>query len=296
MDNIKYILGVDGGGTKTVARLINLETNEKWESITGQSSLSNDLEDAINNLKTLVKDISIKADVDLKNASAVFGLAGTGNAEIVNQVMDIFKNTFDSLDIVSDASTSAYGANLGEEVAVVALGTGTVGMRFKKEGNIFKEEIVGGWGFLIGDEGSGAKMGYYAVQALINEFQKYKRPQSSLGCAVARFISDNKEIKRSDISLWLRTAKPADFAQLAPEVIKNNDCLIANRIMKNHIDNVEVLIHDTRANSKLPVALLGGLANFTRNLLSNETKSFLITPKGDSLDGACLIAKNKINY
>jgi glucosamine kinase len=294
MDNIKYILGVDGGGTKTVARLINLETNEKWESITGQSSLSNDLEDAINNLKKLIEDISNKACIDLKNTTAVFGLAGTGNAIAVNKVVDTFKDVFHNLDIVSDASTSAYGANLGEEIAVVALGTGTVGMRFKKEGDIFKEEIIGGWGFLIGDEGSGAKMGYYAVQALIEEFQKYKRPQSSLGCAVARFISADKKIERSDISLWLRTAKPADFAQLAPEVIKNNDCLIANRIMKSHIDNVEVLIRDTRANSKLPVALLGGLASFTRNLLSNETKSFLINPKGDSLDGACLIAKNNI--
>ena len=50
MSKIKYILGIDGGGTKTLARLINLETSEKWEAVVGQSSLSNDFKNAIENL------------------------------------------------------------------------------------------------------------------------------------------------------------------------------------------------------------------------------------------------------
>jgi glucosamine kinase len=310
--SVNYILGVDGGGTKTIARLVNLTTQEQWQAASGPASLSNDFTGAVNVLNTLIDEVIGKANCKLFEVVGVFGLAGAGNTNAVIKLQQIFDQQFNSLDIYTDAFTSAYGANNGEEVAIVTLGTGSVGLRLElnEQGKLI-QHIVGGWGFLIDDEGGGAKLGYHSVQALVAEFQHFGYAKSKLTQKVAAFINtsvnvnldksfdidfkENQQITRQTIATWLVTARPVDFAKLSPLVTHFQfDCAVAKKLITNHVTNVEVLINDTRANTKLPVALLGGLAQLTKKLLSNSIQELLISPKGDSLDGACLLAITKI--
>lgn len=295
LKNVNYILGVDGGGTKTVARLINLTTQEQWQAVSGPSSLTNDFTGAIDVLNTLIDDLTEQANCQSQAVVAVFGLAGTGDSETVANLHKILAPRLSFLDICSDATTSAYGANNGGEVAVVALGTGSVGMRLQlnSQGDL-TQHMVGGWGFLIGDEGGGAKLGYHSVQALIEEFQQVGYAHSKLAKAVAKFINGlkNPMITRQQLATWLASAQPVDFARLSPFVTQHQlTCPVANKIIANHIASVESLISDTRADTTLPVVLLGGLASFTQTLLSGSTKQTVISAKGDALDGACLLAK-----
>jgi glucosamine kinase len=323
---VNYILGVDGGGTKTIARLVNLTTEEQWQAASGPSSLSNDFTGAVNVLNTLIDELIRKANCQLLEVVSVFGLAGACNANAVTKLQQIFAHRFISLDIYSDAITSAYGANNGDEVVIVALGTGSVGMRLQlNDQGELTEKIVGGWGFFIGDEGGGAKLGYHSVQALVTEFQHFGYAKSKLAQAVATFIntsvnksSNNKSdyntcpdispdtsygtnaginlkgnalITRQSINTWLAAAKPVDFAELSPLVTHYQfDCVVAKKLITNHVESVEALINDTRTDTKLPVVLLGGLAQYTQTLLSTTIQGFLISPKGDALDGACLLA------
>jgi glucosamine kinase len=315
-NSINYILGVDGGGSKTIARLVNLTTQEQWQAGSGPASLTNNFNGSVKVLNTLIDEVIGKANCQLLEVVGVFGLAGAGNANAVTKLQQLFGQRFIFLDIYTDAYTSAYGANNGEQVAIVALGTGSVGLRLQlnEQGELI-QHIVGGWGFLIDDEGGGAKLGYHSVQALVTEFQHFGNAKSKLTQAVASFINtsvnvnsdigsglssdisfdidlkDSQQITRQTIATWLATAKPVDFAKLSPLVTHYQfDCVVAKKLMVNHITSVEALIYDTRANTKLPVALLGGLASLTQTLLSNSTQGFLINPKGDSLDGACLLA------
>lgn len=294
MNKANYIFGVDGGGSKTVARLINLTTQEQWQAASGPSSLTNDFIGAVKVLNALIDDVIGQAACQLHEVVAVFGLAGACNSDAVAKLHQIFIHRFNTLEIYCDANTSAYGANNGNEVAVIALGTGSVGMRLQlNEQGELTQDLVGGWGFLIGDEGGGAKLGYHSVQALVAEFQHFGYARSQLAQAVAAFIitKDSRAITRQDIAAWLTSAKPVDFAQLSPLVTQHqSDCPVAEKIMANHVASVESLIADTRADSSLPVVLLGGLAQFTKPLLSAKTKGFLISTKGDALDGACLLA------
>lgn len=289
-----YILGVDGGGTKTIARLINVTTQEQWQAVSGPSSLTNDFSGAVSVLNVLIDELIGQATCQSLEVIAVFGLAGTGDCDAVAKLQQTFEHRFIALDICSDASTSAYGANNGGEVAVVALGTGSVGMRLQlNEQGELRQHMVGGWGFLIGDEGGGAKLGYHSVQALITEFQHFGDAHSQLAQAVAAFINakDSSAITRQKIAVWLANAKPVDFAQLSPLVTQcHSSCSVAKEIIANHIASVKSLISDTRANTTLPVVLLGGLAPFTQVLLSDKTKKFVINAQGDALDGACLLA------
>lgn len=290
-----FILGIDGGGTKTIARLVNLATQEQWQASAGSSSLSNDFSGAINVLEKLIKEVTTPSKCELKNITAIFGLAGAGNLKLVASLQQVFASRFALLDICSDAKTSAYGANKGDEVAVVALGTGSVGMRLQyNESGELSHQLVGGWGFLIGDEGGGAKLGYYAVQAMIAEFQQYTQIRSQLAKTIASSISTaGNSLTRHDIASWLSSAKPTDFAQLSPLVFQQqHTCSVAKQLLSAHAIQVQRLIDDTRAQEDLPVVLLGGLAEPTLPLLPISIQSLLIKPKGNALDGACLLAEN----
>jgi glucosamine kinase len=295
---VNYILGVDGGGSKTLVRLINLTTQEQWQAASGPSSLSNDFIGAVDVLNELIDNVVGQAGCQLHEVVAVFGLAGASNSDAVAKLQQTFAHRFNALDICCDATTSAYGANNGDEVVVVALGTGSVGMRLQlNEQGELTQHLVGGWGFLIGDEGGGAKLGYHTVQALVAEFQHFGYAKSKLTQAAAAFINTNISSKgsgvitRQAIAAWLVTAKPVDFAKLAPLVTQHQyECSVAKKIIAAHVASVESLIIDTRAETTLPVIMLGGLAKSTQLQLSVETKHLLISPKGDALDGACLLA------
>lgn len=297
--NSDYILGIDGGASKTLARLINVTTQEQWQATSGPSSLTNDFSGAVKVLTTLIDNLVAQAGCQLLEVFAVFGLAGAGNSDAVAKLQQTFTHRFSALKIYSDAYTSAYGANNGGEVAVVALGTGSVGMRLQlNEQGELTQYLAGGWGFLIGDEGGGAKLGYHGIQALIAEFERFGNARSQLTQAVAAGINDNgsADVTRQDIVAWLAKAKPFDFSDLSPLVTQHHSsCQVAQNIIANHIASVEALIAATLADTRLPVVLLGGLAPFTEKLLSTSTKSLLINTKGDALDGACLLASIALN-
>jgi glucosamine kinase len=297
--NSDYILGVDGGASKTIARLIKLTTQEQWQATLGPSSLTNDFVGAIKVLTTLIDNLVAQADCQLQDVIAVFGLAGAGNSDAVAKLQQTFTHRFSALEIYSDAHTSAYGANNGGEVAMIALGTGSVGMRLQlNELGELTQHLVGGWGFLIGDEGGGAKLGYHSIQALIAEFERFGQARSQLTQAVAAVINDNgsADVTRQDIVAWLANAKPFDFSELSPLVTQHqSSCPVAQKVIVNHIVSVEALIAATLADTRLPVVLLGGLAPFTEKLLSASTKSLLLNAKGDALDGACLLAGIALN-
>lgn len=282
---IEYILGLDGGGTKTLARLIRLKDNRQWQSIQGATSLTNDYNVALKSVTQACEQLLALAGCQAQQVSAVFGVAGAGDSQVVDRFKMQLSIPFALLHIVSDAKISLYGANQGRPVAVVALGTGSVGMRMLADGS---QCHIGGWGFCIGDEGGGAKLGYMAVQKLLLELDWYGCGKSRLGQLLAGQVGASRESALQ----WLARAKPGDYAALAPEVFALKDaCDVAREVLQEHVFKVEQLIDRTRADSALPLVLLGGLAGETKNLLNTNTKNMIIPAKGDALDGACLLAR-----
>lgn len=280
-----YCLGIDGGGTKTLARIQNLETGQEWHSHSGASSINNDFSEAVTNLQRLVAELLVSANCRPEQVSALFGLAGAGNPELVAKLK--FKLGFDfrHFHVVNDATTSLYGANLGEPIAMVALGTGSVGARLTADR---QQIIVGGWGFKVGDEGGGAKLGLMAVKVLLDELDSYQQARSVLAKNMAQIIGTNT----NKVVAWLASAHAKDFATLTPHVFRlQHECAKARSVIAQHIEHVEQLISVARADSGLPVAMLGGLAQVSLPFINSTIKNCLVEAKGNSLDGACLLAK-----
>lgn len=284
-----FILGLDGGGTKTIGRLVNNATGQQWQFASGPSSLTNDLNNARLNVTTICRQLLESAKCKSQDVTAVFGIAGAGNTSLANEFQNALTLDFAKLMVVSDARTSLYGANLGRPVAVVALGTGSVGMRMLDDGSEF---IIGGWGFSIGDQGSGAKLGQMAIHQSLSEIDNSGETVSLLGRQISQLIGPS----RADILQWIRHALPNEYAAIAPMIFELKDnCEAAISVLNIHLEKVESLINMTLANTKLPLVLLGGLAEATKSIMPDTLLSRVSSAKGNAVDGAFILADQCLN-
>ncbi|GGD51416.1 BadF/BadG/BcrA/BcrD ATPase family protein [Lacimicrobium alkaliphilum] len=279
----EYILGVDGGGSKTTARLVHLPSGNSWEARAAASSLSLGLTRSVAVILELARELAFRADCGLEQLCVVCGLAGAGEISLANQAHEAMESYFAHLDVMTDARTSAYGANGGYPVAVVALGTGSVAMLLDEQGN---ETMIGGWGLLVGDEGGGARLGVNAINAVLWELDTRGKPVSATG----KWLCSQLGSTRSAILYWLRHATATQFAGLVPGVLERVDeCAQAKSLFAGHIQAVERLIRAT--GDRLPVVLTGGLAEISARHLSEPLWARIIPAKGNSLDGACILAR-----
>ena len=285
---VQFIIGIDGGGTKTIGRIENLSSNEKFEQHGGSSSLTNDFEGACVTIMQIIESLMAKAQCKADEIAVVMGLAGAGNQTQVAKLKRRLSMPFALLEIYNDARTSLFGANNGNPVAMVALGTGSVGAMLDEQQ---QEHYVGGWGFPIGDEGGGAKLGFLAIQSLLNELDVYGGANSEFGKRLLHQLGNEKD----NVLNWLRTASPAEYATLAKIVFElAPHCTSAQNVIGLHAKEVEKLILLTRKNQTIPVVLMGGLAAPTLPFLNKDIAQFCQLQSGSSLEGACFLAKQKV--
>lgn len=281
-----YILAIDGGGSKTLARLTDRAGQQLGQWQAGPAHLTNDLAAALDTLQQLLTAVLEQSQRPAQQISLVIGIAGAGDEGLKRYCeMALQPFGFHQLCITTDARTSLYGANAGQPVVAVALGTGSVAMRLDAQGN---ERQFGGWGFSIGDEGGGAAMGKAAVRSLLWDIDRLPAPPGLLSLELGKQIG----MEKNQLLAWLRQANANQYAALAPTVVRlaEQGCPQALQVLKKHAADVETLIQISHEHSNLPVVILGGLAKVTAPYLSAAVQKCLIPSQGDALDGAFLLA------
>jgi N-acetylglucosamine kinase-like BadF-type ATPase len=159
---MKYIVGIDGGGTKTSCLFAD-ESGKSLLQTTGRASnfLSIGTENAAANIISLIKSGLAKLNSSFDDIQIIVaGISGAGrkfHADnlrefILKKVPEGFSNIF----IESDARIALEGALAGEAGAVLIAGTGSVIYGKDKSGKFYR---AGGFGKLVGDEGSGYAIG-----------------------------------------------------------------------------------------------------------------------------------------
>lgn len=159
---MKHILGIDVGGTKTLAVLYDSQGNTLDRVETKSCHLlSNNKQDIIVRLSTC-KDL-----IKQKDTMVVLGYAGYGNDKALRkEIESLVKSVFYdfSYQIMNDAQMALY-ASLGASEGIIAIcGTGSIAYSVKDE--VFKR--AGGFGYFLEDEGSG----YYIGKQLLSVFCK----------------------------------------------------------------------------------------------------------------------------
>tara|TARA_R110002126_G_scaffold98045_12_gene228103 strand:- start:9768 stop:10643 length:876 start_codon:yes stop_codon:yes gene_type:complete len=278
-----YLLAIDGGGSKTLARLSNPENGQQWQAAGGPAQLSNDLELALTNVQLLSLQVCQKAGISPQQVVACIGLAGAGNPQLHQTFCQQLPLEFAGWQLTTDARTSLYGANNGQPVVMLALGTGSVAMRLCADGS---EQQTGGWGFTIGDEGGGAWLGKLAVRQLLWQLDSDNGLSSPLTRALASHCGDNV----ATILPWLKQATATDYAALAPLIFQHSSCPLAQQLLHQQADAIAELVFSCRGQRDLPVVMLGGLAANSMPLLSPAVSKLLQPPRGDALDGGLILA------
>lgn len=163
---MKYVLGVDGGGTKTHARLCQVGPGGCLCLVHaghagGSNPYSVGWEAAQQNLRSAIAEATSAVEVD----SAVLAVAGCGSLEARDRLAAWanVQNFAKRVRVVSDTEPVLAETPRGETAIGLIAGTGSVALARSSDG---QTEVVGGWGYLIDDGGSGYAIGRDALRAV----------------------------------------------------------------------------------------------------------------------------------
>ena len=169
---MKYLIGVDGGGTKTDSAIADL-SGKIIHHTTGKPSnfLVVGIEEAVENIFALIEENLFKLEGDFADVKQiVIGVAGAGRKEDAQLLEKSFKDYaeqqgihFKGVKVVSDAHIALEGAFPDSAGCILIAGTGSILFGKDEKGVIHR---VGGFGRLIGDEGSGYSIGRKALNAV----------------------------------------------------------------------------------------------------------------------------------
>jgi N-acetylglucosamine kinase-like BadF-type ATPase len=158
---VRYVIGIDAGGTKTVGLLGDESGTVLREARSGGANLR--LQGELSVEKSLFQVIDA-LDAPQAVDALCLGIAGVGNDADRAVVRDVLRRLGirRAVRIVNDAEIALVaGAPDGHGIVLVS-GTGSIAYGVDPSG---KNARSGGWGYLLGDEGSAFWLGHAAVRA-----------------------------------------------------------------------------------------------------------------------------------
>jgi N-acetylglucosamine kinase-like BadF-type ATPase len=168
---MKYVVGIDGGGTKTILKIADEGGNLLTTCEGGPSNINStpigQVEDTLRSL--MYKGIN-SINESINNLSVLcIGSAGVDRIEDKKIIENCFKNIGYSgkIIITNDAEIALYGGIADKEGLIVISGTGSICFGKDSSGLICRS---GGWGHIIGDEGSGYYIGVNALKAVVRSY------------------------------------------------------------------------------------------------------------------------------
>jgi glucosamine kinase len=156
----EWILGLDGGGTKTLLVLAN-KNGDVLGPFVGTGVNPFDQPNWKNELEALLAHCPVKPE---EIAFSSFGLPGYGESVSINaQQLEVVKNFAGENSVaLNDVAVAFAGALAGKPGVLILAGTGSMAWA----GDSTTETRVGGFGDGFGDEGSGYWIGQRALQKL----------------------------------------------------------------------------------------------------------------------------------
>jgi glucosamine kinase len=215
----RHVAGIDGGATKTLAAVLSLDTFEIRFGRGGPSNVDAvGAEAAASAIRDALREALREADVDGGDVgTAVVGLAGTPSDELAQSVRAEFSPG--AWYFVNDVIAAwASGTWLEPGVAVIS-GTGSHVFGVNAAGESWR---TGGWGHVLGDEGSGYWLGLHGMKAALR-YRDGSGPETALVDAAVTFyrldaIEDlqalvyGKPLTKSEISAFTEEVEKAAAA------------------------------------------------------------------------------------
>jgi glucosamine kinase len=264
MSDELLVIGVDGGGTKTLVWVAGEDAIPLGEA-TGPASavIPGAEEHSAEVIAQVVREAMRAAGRGDSRVRAICaGLAGVGREAPRSALLTALEALDLAEDVVVRADAAVAMDDAFDEGPGILLIAGTGSVAFGR-GPAGAEARAGGWGPICGDEGSGAWIGRRAL-SVVTAASDGREPETALTGALLTVVDVNDV---DDLVPWAARATPAQLATLAPVVAAVADAgdLRANAILSLAAE--ELVLHvralarklfgDERA--AIPVALTGGL-------------------------------------
>jgi len=305
MDNMKYIIGIDGGGTNTIGLLATIsgecvartQAGPSNYHVVGTKQTQDILKEVVKNLLSHIDDIS------LDSIYFCLGMAGLGRDEdkkVIGQVCDdigIGKNRI----LTHDAHIALVGGTGKQEGVIIISGTGSIVYGVD---NNDVEARAGGWGYILGDEGSGYDIAIKGLQGVVRAADQRDKPTQ-----LTDVILKQLKLKQpSELIRWAYTADRDKIAQLSQVVIETAEIgdskadAIINSAVYELAHTFAPVVKQLEFTHPLEVVFNGGNL-IHNNVLSDRLKKWIemnfpgssvMTPKHEPVYGAVLLAMANI--
>lgn len=284
----RLFLGVDGGGSKTVARIRDASGRLLGEAAAGSGNarLGDRAYEEIGKACRAALSAAGLAEADFGRIDAGMGLAGTQQDEDRDRIL-ARPWPFASLVIDTDAYASWLGAFRGGDGAILILGTGSGGLAMVNGVRL----NVGGWGADIADEGSGMAIGRLAIRKSLWALEGMAPLTPMAEDVLATF-----DRSPPNTVIWAGKATPGDFASYAPRVFAFADKgdELAAGIVREAAEGATMLIRRLLELGAPKVAMIGGVFPRLYPWLPEAVKPYLTEPETDAVDGAAAMAERAI--
>ncbi len=280
---VQFEIGIDGGGTSTMAVVARVGGAVIGRATAGPSALGQGVEAAWAQIEIAIQGAFVAAGIappPLAQCALAAGLSGVNHAPwrdtFIKQNIGLGR-----LKVETDGFIALLGAHNGKPGVMVAAGTGAVGEAWSLSGN---RQEASGWGFPSGDEGSGGWLGFYAArhtQCVMDG----RVPHSALAKKVMLRCGDT----RSTFQQWCIESKQFAFAQLAPLVFDaaaNDGDNVAIALLKRGADELRQLADALDATGVLPVAICGSVALQLQPYFDAPFRARCVAPATDAATGA----------
>ncbi len=280
------LVAVDGGGSN--CRFALSRDGTRIELQRGPANVTTDFDAAISTLREGLAQLAEMAGLPvsaLHECHGYLGLAGVVDATLGRKVASALG--FENFTVEDDRRSAVVGALGAGDGTVVGIGTGSFLAR-QKDGEI---TLLGGWGFPLGDEASGADLGRALLRRILHVIDGLATPTALTSDVLADLGGS-----AANIVAFASGSTPSDFARLAPRIVAAANAGDA----AGHALMDEGAAYIMRAADRLgwgpgePLCLIGGLAPHYAPFLPQAATASLVERKGTALDGALELAARSV--
>ncbi|MDN3020077.1 BadF/BadG/BcrA/BcrD ATPase family protein [Paenibacillus sp. BSR1-1] len=203
-----YVIGIDGGGTKTKATSFDPITGKTLFSVqTGPANFSVQYQASIEQVTKSIQ-LCIEQMGGMQPERILLGASGAHSKEICQRIeVDLVQTFNGKLAVIDDAQLAHTALLQGKDGILIIAGTGSIAL-----GRYYGEEWrTGGWGYLLGDEGSGYWISIKALQFAMSQLEG-KNSHDILTRAILNSI---KGQNMSDIKSFVYAASKQEIAKLS---------------------------------------------------------------------------------
>ncbi|MCP8899336.1 N-acetylglucosamine kinase [Gilvimarinus xylanilyticus] len=283
-------LGIDGGGTKCRAVLLNADNQVLGVGNGGPSNpyhgVARALESIVNASDNALRNAGLTAQ-DKSRVVAGLGLAGV-NLPSLFQVVEQWEHPYKAQYLTTDLHIACIAAHEQDNGAVIVSGTGSCGFAYVDG----KSLTLGAHGFPCGDVGSGAWMGLECVKAVLLD-------SDELGPATAmtELVAEQLQARGIMIVERLNGAKSSDYAKLAPLVFaaaEQGDTVALN-IVHTGAEYLNQVARKLWALNPPRMAMLGGVSTRIVDWMDQDLAARMSEPLNQPEFGAAHFARSRFN-